>query len=200
MSFIVLLSLSEKAAEGEFTYDVFVTFSSKDRHWVSTKLTPLLESHQLKYCIHSRDFELGRALVDNMAESVYSSRKVLAVLSKNYVDSKFCRGELEMALYRSKVGRDGSLLVVTIDGIKKNKLPKALRESTFVDYHSDTGRSSWEKKLLRLLVQEDNNQNVFNTKLWDLIRALHEVICLQCKPKVPIVMLCSFENSKWMDL
>ncbi|KAM7434301.1 hypothetical protein ABFA07_015580 [Porites harrisoni] len=159
------LKLQEKAAAGEFTYDVFVTFSSKDRQWVSTKLTPLLESHRLKYCIHSRDFELGRALVDNMAESVYSSRKVLAVLSKNYLESKFCRGELEMALYRSKVGRDGSLLVVTIDGIKKNKLPKALRESTFVDYHSDTGRSSWEKKLLRLLVQEDNNQNVFNTKL-----------------------------------
>ena len=199
MSLNILLFLSEKAAAGEFTYDVFVTFSSKDRQWVSTKLTPLLESHRLKYCIHSRDFELGRALVDNMAESVYSSRKVLAVLSKNYLESKFCRGELEMALYRSKVGRDGSLLVVTVDGIKKNKLPKALRESTFVDYHSDTGRSSWEKKLLRLLVQEDNNQNVFNTKLWDLKRGPHEVLCLQCNPKVPIVMLCSFENSKLMD-
>ena len=100
-----------------------------------------------------------------MAESVYSSRKVLAVMSKNYMESKFCRGELEMALYRSKVGKDGSLLVVTIDEIKKKKLPKALRESTFVDYHSDKG-SAWEKKLMRFLEQTvEKNPNIFNTKL-----------------------------------
>jgi len=143
---------------------VFVTFSSKDNQWVTNKLTPLLERQKLNYCIHSRDFELGRALVDNMAESVYSSRKVLAVMSRNYMESKFCRGELEMALYRSKIGRDGSLLVITIDGIKKKKLPKALRESTFVDYHSDTG-NSWEKKLMRFLSQTEKNPNVFDTKL-----------------------------------
>lgn len=89
----------------------------------------------------------------------------MAVMSKNYMDSKFCRGELEMALYRSKTGRDCSLLVVTIDGIRKKKLPKALRESTFVDYHSDTG-NSWEKKLMRFLEQPvEKNPNVFNTKL-----------------------------------
>lgn len=143
---------------------MFVTFSSKDNQWVTNKLTPLLERQELNYCIHSRDFELGRALVDNMAESVYSSRKVLAVMSRNYMESKFCRGELEMALYRSKIGRDGSLLVITIDGIKKKKLPKALRESTFVDYHSDTG-NSWEKKLMRFLSQTEKNPNVFDTKL-----------------------------------
>lgn len=143
---------------------MFVTFSSKDRQWVTNKLTPLLERQCLKYCIHSRDFELGRALVDNMAESVYASRKVLAVMSKSYMESKFCRGELEMALYRSKIGGDGSLLVVTIDGMEKKKLPKALRESTFVDYHSDAG-NVWEKKLVRFLARKEKNSDTLNTKL-----------------------------------
>ncbi|XP_068669856.1 roundabout homolog 2-like [Montipora foliosa] len=155
----------EEINDGEFIYDVFVTFSTKDHQWVANKLIPFLERQRINYCIHSRDFELGRPLVDNMAESVYSSRKVLAVMSKNYMESKFCRGELEMALHRSKTGRDGSLLVVTIDGIKKKKMPKALRESTFVDYHSDTG-NSWEKKLMRFLGQtEEKNSNLLNTKL-----------------------------------
>lgn len=99
-----------------------------------------------------------------MAESVYASRKVLAVMSKSYMESKFCRGELEMALYRSKIGGDGSLLVVTIDGMEKKKLPKALRESTFVDYHSDAG-SVWEKKLVRFLAQKEKNSDTLNTKL-----------------------------------
>lgn len=140
-----------------------MTFSNKDRQWVADNIIPLLEGNQIKYCIHSRDFELGRPLTDNMAESVYSSRNVLAVMSKNYLDSKFCKGELEMALYRSKIAHEGSLLVVRIDGIRKKKLPKALREQTFVDYHSDKDRSSWEKKLLRLLVETEQNRYI--TKL-----------------------------------
>lgn len=68
-----------------------------------------------------------------------------------------------MALYRSKIAHEGSLLVVRIDGIRKKKLPKALREQTFVDYHSDKDRSSWEKKLLRLLVETEQNRYI--TKL-----------------------------------
>lgn len=86
-------------------------------------------------------------------------------MSKNYMDSKFCRGELEMALHRSRVAHEGSLLVVRIDGIKKKKLPKALREQTFVDYHSDKERTSWEKKLLRFLVETEVDQNRYVTKL-----------------------------------
>ena len=96
---------------------------------------------------------------------MYSSRKVLAVMSKNYLDSKFCRGELEMALYRSKIVQEGSLLVVRIDGIKKKKMPKALREQTFVDYHNDKDRGSWEKKLMRFLVETELNQSRYITKL-----------------------------------
>ena len=96
---------------------------------------------------------------------MYSSRKVLAVMSKNYLDSKFCRGELEMALYRSKIAQEGSLLVVRIDGIKKKKMPKALREQTFVDYHNDKDRGSWEKKLMRFLVETELNQSRYITKL-----------------------------------
>lgn len=156
---------AETASDGEMKYDVFVTFSNKDSQWVTNNLVPLLERNRLKYCIHSRDFELGRALVDNMAESVYSSRKVLAVMSRNYMDSKFCRGELEMALHRSRVAHEGSLLVVRIDGIKKKKMPKALREQTFVDYHSDKERSSWEKKLLKYLVETEIDQTRYITKL-----------------------------------
>lgn len=68
-----------------------------------------------------------------------------------------------MALYRSKIAHEGSLLVVRIDGIRKKKLPKALREQIFVDYHSDKDRSSWEKKLLRLLVETEQNRYI--TKL-----------------------------------
>ena len=69
-----------------------------------------------------------------------------------------------MALHRSRVAHQGSLLVVRIDGIKKKKMPKALREQTFVDYQHYQ-LSSWEKRLLRFLIETEVDQNRCITKL-----------------------------------
>jgi len=135
----------------QFRYDVFVTFSSQDLNWVKKELLPLLEKHKLIYCIHDRDFEIGKAVVDNMAESVYTSRKVLAVMSHNYMSSKFCRGELEMALYRSTEMGDSSVIVMRIDGVDRSKLPKALRNRTFLDHYDITERKTWEERLIKHL-------------------------------------------------
>ena len=60
----------------QYQYDLFVSFSGSDFHWVNDKLMPLLEKEQIKYCIHHRDFEVGKALIDNIADSVYNSKKV----------------------------------------------------------------------------------------------------------------------------
>lgn len=56
----------------------------------------------------------------------------MAVMSKNYMDSKFCRGELEMALYRSKTGRDCSLLVVTLNRRDKEEKTAQSIEGKYV--------------------------------------------------------------------
>lgn len=135
----------------QFRYDVFVTFSSQDLNWVKKELIPLVEKHKLNYCIHDRDFEIGKPVVDNMAQSVYTSRKVLAVMSHNYMSSKFCRGELEMALYRSTEMGDSSVIVMRIDSVDRSKLPKALRNRTFLDYNDFTERKNWEDRLIRHL-------------------------------------------------
>lgn len=130
---------------------MFVTFSSHDLNWVKKELIPLVEKHKLNYCIHHRDFEVGKPVVDNMAESVYTSRKVLAVMSHNYLSSKFCRGELEMALYRSTEMGDSSVIVMRIDGVDRSKLPKALRNRTFLDYNDFAERKNWEERLIKHL-------------------------------------------------
>lgn len=135
----------------QFRYDVFVTFSNHDLNWVKKELIPLVEKHKLNYCIHDRDFEIGKPVVDNMAQSVYTSRKVLAVMSQNYLSSKFCRGELEMALYRSTEMGDSSVIVMRIDGVDRSKLPKALRNRTFLDYNDFTERKNWEERLIKHL-------------------------------------------------
>ena len=133
----------------DFQYDVFISFSSLDYQWVQDNLAPVLDRKRISYCIHNRDFVVGKAIIENIADSVYNSRKVLAVVSKNYLASKFCREELEIALYRSTEMADSSLLLIRVDGVDQKCLPKTLRRRTFLDYSSPTERTDWEERLLK---------------------------------------------------
>ena len=91
---------------------LFVSYSSKDVSWVNEYLISLLEKHSIAYSIHSRDFELGKPIVQNMADNVYGSRQVVIVLSQNYLASNFCREELHMAFQRGMDTGDSSVILV----------------------------------------------------------------------------------------
>lgn len=133
----------------DFQHDVFISFSSLDYHWVRDHLAPVLDRKRINYCIHSRDFVVGKAIMENIADSVYNSRKVLAIISKNFMDSRFCREELEMALYRCTEMADSSLILIRVDNVDHKRLPKTLRRRTFIDYSSATERGVWEERLLK---------------------------------------------------
>ncbi|XP_044179103.1 uncharacterized protein LOC114952170 isoform X3 [Acropora millepora] len=128
---------------------VFISYSSKDFSWVTENLISPLEKHSIPYSIHNRDFELGRPIVQNMADSVFNSRQVLIVLSNNYLASNFCREELKMALQRGLDKRDSSVTLVTIDKLKKTHLPSELRKKNLLDFEKHQRRQDWEKKLIK---------------------------------------------------
>ena len=134
---------------------VFISYSSKDFSWVTENLISLLEKHSIPYSIHNRDFELGRPIVQNMADSVYNSRQVLIVLSNNYLASNFCREELQMALQRGLDTGDSSVVLVTIDKLKKKQLPSALREKNLLDFEKHQRRQDWERKLIKTVNWSD---------------------------------------------
>ncbi|RMX45502.1 hypothetical protein pdam_00008431 [Pocillopora damicornis] len=161
----------------DFQYDVFISFSTLDYNWVRDNLTPVLESKRINYCIHSRDFIVGKAIIENIADSIYNSRKVLAVISRNYLDSNFCREELEIAMHRSAEMADSSLLLIRLDGVDTKNLPKTLRRRTFLDYSSNMERVDWEERLLKQ-IQFDargfhmNGKSNFSTDTVQLISHL----------------------------
>ncbi|KAJ7382989.1 hypothetical protein OS493_031491 [Desmophyllum pertusum] len=69
----------------EYKFYVFIIFNKEDTYWVKGKLLPFLEvKHHFKCCIHYRDFMPGTNFMDSMADSVYNSYKIIAVLSSNF--------------------------------------------------------------------------------------------------------------------
>ena len=127
---------------------MFISYSTKDYDWVQKFLLPVLDENGVNYIIHSRDFVPGKAWLDNMADSVYNSRKVILIMSINYLSSAFCKDEMRMAIHRCSERDDSSLIVVRIDNIKSSDIPSSLRHRTFIDVTSKEETTTWQRRIL----------------------------------------------------
>ena len=117
----------------------------------------MFDQNNIKYNIHSRDFVPGKALYENMAESVYNSRKLILVISMNYLASGLCKDEMRMALHRCTERDDASLIFLRIDNIKPKDIPRSLRHRTFIDYTSAEEVTTWQNRVLENVQSNDIN-------------------------------------------
>ena len=81
---------SDEHGNVSYKYDAFVLYSSvdDDRLWVHFKLVQELEKlYGFRLCIHHRDFLAGCDILDNIEQAIRSSRKVLVIMSENFLRS-----------------------------------------------------------------------------------------------------------------
>ena len=114
-------------------YHAYVAYdenSAVDEAWVMDDLKPNMEQgpDPIKLCIKSRDFIPGRFLLDNIDESIHRSRKIILVLSPNFVESEWCYQEMQMAQMRLLDDNLDVLVLVLLDDIPENKMTLLLRK------------------------------------------------------------------------
>ncbi|XP_033095981.1 toll-like receptor 13 [Anneissia japonica] len=139
-------------------YDAFVAYNSKDQHWILSVLQPSLEiERNFKLCVDYRDFIAGEAVVDNIANAVKYSRKVLLVVSKNFIKSEWCYFELEMARMRMFDNHEDILVVVVLEKVSAKDMPillhKILTTKTYIEWEEHPERQAlfWVKLEAALL-------------------------------------------------
>lgn len=123
-------------------YDAFVSYNSSDEQWVVEQLLPNLEGNgsSFKLCLHHRDFELGRGIVDNIVSAVYSSRKTICVVSRSFLQSEWCSLEMQLASYRLFDEHRDVLLLVFLEKISERQLSlyhrmrKVVMKKTYVQW------------------------------------------------------------------
>ncbi|KAM4567396.1 toll-like receptor 21 isoform 1-T2 [Fundulus diaphanus] len=110
--------------EEKCKYDAFISYNFSDEEWVLNQLLPNLEGNgsSFKLCLHHRDFELGRNIVDNIVTAVYSSRKTICVVSKTFLQSEWCSLEIQLASYRLFDEHRDVLLLVFLEPIPERQL------------------------------------------------------------------------------
>nr|XP_040022009.1 toll-like receptor 18 [Gasterosteus aculeatus aculeatus]XP_040022010.1 toll-like receptor 18 [Gasterosteus aculeatus aculeatus] len=144
----------EKAAGegGAFTYHAFISYSHSDADWVRNQLLPCLESNGNSYrlCIHERDFMPGRWIIDNIIDNIESSRKVIFVLSRHFVNSEWCNYELYFAQQRAVGKTFSDVILVVKEPMDPNSLPskylklkKMLRTKTYLEWPQQVNQQAF---------------------------------------------------------
>ncbi|PVD39146.1 hypothetical protein C0Q70_01774 [Pomacea canaliculata] len=139
-----------------FTNDVFVSYSEEDRKWVMQELLPVVEGEwNLRACVHERDFIPGKHIVDNIADCVQDSRKILMVFSPDYARSEWCQFELKYCQC-CVMDRDEVLVLVLLHETESRDMTSAMfavmKTTTYIEWAStvDAANSFWGRLSLAL--------------------------------------------------
>ena len=94
----------------EFLYDVFISYSSKDKAWVRGELLKRIEQAGLKAFMDFRDFHPGAASIKECERGAMKCRKTLLVLTPNYLRSEWCEFEAEVVQTLTPANRKRKLI------------------------------------------------------------------------------------------
>ncbi|XP_061440513.1 toll-like receptor 2 [Rhineura floridana] len=110
----------------EICYDAFVSYSEQDSEWVENVMVQELEqaSPPFKLCLHKRDFMPGKWIVDNIIDSIEKSSKTLFVLSEHFVQSEWCKYELDFSHFRLFDENNDAAILILLEPIPEKTIPK----------------------------------------------------------------------------
>ncbi|XP_044039837.1 toll-like receptor 2 type-2 [Siniperca chuatsi] len=169
-------------SEALLSFDAFVSYSERDASWVENFLVPELEEPRdngedsvnprsprpLTLCLHKRDFLPGHWIVDNIMSAMERSRRTVFILSENFVQSDWCRYELDFShfwLFDGNAGGNAAILIMleplSKDDIPKRfcKLRKLMSSTTYLEWPQEEERTGEFWRSLRNALREEDEDD-----------------------------------------
>ena len=114
--------------EESFMFDAFVIYCEDDNEWVIRTFVQKMEKEEgLKLCIHHRDFDVGKIIVENIIDCMTESRFAVVVLSNDFCKSQWCNFELLIAQNRWLNDQSDPLLLVMLEEVSSKHMNAVLR-------------------------------------------------------------------------
>ncbi|NXR56289.1 TLR22 protein, partial [Hippolais icterina] len=116
----------KRAPPKDVCYDAFVSYSENDSDWVENTMVRELEQAcpPFRLCLHKRDFVPGKWIVDNIIDCIEKSHKTLFVLSEHFVQSEWCKYELDFSHFRLFDENNDAAILVLLEPIQSKAIPK----------------------------------------------------------------------------
>ena len=139
--------------EIEFTYDVFISYSSKDKDWVRGDLLKRLQAAGLRVCIDYQDFRPGAPSVKEMERAVLTSRKTLLILTPAYLNSAWTEFEALMLQTLDPANQNLRLIPLLKE---KCDLPLRINYLNYIDFaQPDDLDFAWSRLLAALGTEQE---------------------------------------------
>ncbi|KAK3104074.1 hypothetical protein FSP39_024221 [Pinctada imbricata] len=127
-----------------YDFDAFISYADEDRSFAFHEmLKNVEEAGNLRICCHNRDFIPGVDIAENITRAIHSSRRTICVMSPNYLNSYWCRFELNMARMESIYSRKGEeiLFLVLYKGIEQCEIPTVvidlIDKKSYIEFPDD---------------------------------------------------------------
>ncbi|CAM4558214.1 unnamed protein product [Leuciscus chuanchicus] len=151
----------------DLQYDAFISYNVHDELWVMRELLPQLEDEQgWKLCLHHRDFEPGKPIMDNIVDGIYNSRKTICVISRHYLESEWCSREIQVASFRLFDEKKDVLILVFLENIPSHQLSpyyrmkRLIQKKTYLSWPKpgEDTRVFWQKLRVALETKDTSEE------------------------------------------
>ncbi|XP_071137881.1 toll-like receptor 4 [Mytilus edulis] len=116
-----------KELRQQYAYDAFISYSHADSEWVKD-FYDMVNSMGLELCLDAKDFIAGNSIAENVINAIDSSRKVIFIITRNFLKSTWGSYEMEMTrMHAFQKGREDMVIVVVKDEIKITDMPEILK-------------------------------------------------------------------------
>ncbi|CAN7991437.1 unnamed protein product [Ixodes hexagonus] len=155
-----LQCIKEDDLDDDKSFDIFLSFSSKDSSWAYEHLIPRVEAHGFTVCTYDRNFKGGFLVQEIIHEAVACSRRTLLLLSENFVQSEWCRWEFRVAHHRALEDNINRLIVVLVDEAASNAVDDELKIYMQATNYLRWGEAHFWDKLLYSLPKKDSQRRL----------------------------------------
>ena len=139
-----------------FQYDAFISYANENYQFVTGDLFQMLDEAGLSLCLHQKDFLPGNYIAENILQAIQKSRITVIILSNDFLESKWCMYEFNMARMESIYSRNSEniLFVVKYEDFDITRVTPELQECLECDSYLQYPQDENERPYFwRMLIQ-----------------------------------------------